>query len=301
MTIHYRKFIPDDRLPAYRVFRDAIWQYLLELSIITADEQDDFDKHYAEHEPLYLHLEQTAFQDWVATDDGGNLLGWARSIERDNHLQLTHFFVGSKQQGSGIGRGLLDRVFPLNHGEQRSVIATTNPLALSLYQRYNVGFRGMAFSIYGQPTRRPFISDLDVEVLDDTAASLRLISQLDREIMGYDRSIDLAFFLREQPAYVFRRDGIAVAYLFGCNGNSAGPGATLDPDDLPVLMQQLEASACDVELEELWLSIPAMAQQAVSWALNSGYKIDPFHEVLFAQQPTMKLDRYIMTQSSFTW
>jgi hypothetical protein len=44
-----------------------------------------------------------------------------------------------------------------------------------------------------------------------------------------------------------------------------------------------------------------VAKRAVSWALTSGYKIDPFYEVLLAKNPSMNLDRFIMTQSAFVW
>jgi hypothetical protein len=107
--------------------------------------------------------------------------------------------------------------------------------------------------------------------------------------------------MSHQPVYLFRRDGRLAAYAFGCDGNSAGPAAALDPQDLPALLQQIEKSACQLEMDSLWLTIPAAARQAVDWALASGYRMDPFHEVLLAREPSMKLDRYIMTESAFLW
>jgi hypothetical protein len=75
----------------------------------------------------------------------------------------------------------------------------------------------------------------------------------------------------------------------------------LNPEDLPALLQWIEQSARQMQQNSLWLTIPAAARHAVSWALESGYKMDPFHEILLTKSPLMKLDRFIMTQSAFIW
>jgi ribosomal protein S18 acetylase RimI-like enzyme len=274
---------------------------MLQNGIAGPDDENDIDEFFRQQKDLYLHLEQTATEDWVAEDEANGLVGWARSIERDNHLQLTHFFVATTDQGSGVGRALLELAFPLDRGQQRSIIATTNPRALSLYLRFGVSFQGMAFSFYGEPQVRELNSDLEIEQVEASSKTLEKIVALDAEVLGYRRPVDLEFFMNNQPTFLFRRRGRLVAYAFGCDGKSAGPAAALDPEDLPALLNQIEHSACQSGLDSLWLTIPAIAKSAVSWGLTSGYKIDPFHEVLLAKRPSMKLDRFIMTQSAFLW
>ena len=151
MKTDLRKFEPRARQPVYRLFRESIWDYMLQQVLVGADDEPDVDEYFRQQRNLYLHLEQTAAEDWVAESDRGELLGWARAIERDNHLQLTHFFVSPAAQNGGIGRQLLQRTFAPNRGEQRSVIATTNTRALSLYLRHDVSFHGIAFSFFGKP------------------------------------------------------------------------------------------------------------------------------------------------------
>jgi len=274
---------------------------MLQNGIAGPDDENDIDEFFRQQKDLYLHLEQTATEDWVAEDEANGLVGWARSIERDNHLQLTHFFVSTADQGSGVGRALLELAFPLDRGQQRSIIATTNPRALSLYLRFGVSFQGMAFSFYGEPQIRELKSDLEIDQVEASSKTLEKIVALDAQVLGYRRSVDLEFFMNNQPTFLFRRRGRLVAYAFGCDGNSAGPAAALDPEDLPALLHQIEHSAYQLGLESLWLTIPAIAKSAVSWGLTSGYKIDPFHEVLLAKHSSMQLDRFIMTQSAFLW
>ena len=301
MSLEYRKFKPEDRTPVYRMFRESLWDYMLQNGLASPEDENDIDEYFRQQQNLYVHLEQTASEDWVAVTGTGDLVGWARSIERDNHLQLTHFFVDPDAQGGGVGRELLDRAFPLDRGDQRSIIATTNTRALSLYLRQDVSFQGMAFSFYGEPNIREFDSDLDIEQVDASSRTLESIVDIDSQVLGYRRPIDLEFFMNQQPVFLFRSAGRLVAYAFGCDGYSAGPAASLEPEYLPALLHQIERSACHSGMDSLWLTVPAAARQAVTWALSSGYKIDPFYEVLLARQPSMNLDRFIMTQSAFIW
>lgn len=301
MSIRYRKFAPDDRMPVYRMFRETIWDYMLQHGIASPDYENEVDEYFQRQQNLYVHLERVASEDWVAENDNGDLVGWARSIERDGHLQLTHFFVDPNTQGSGVGRTLLERAFPLGRGDQRSIIATTNPSALSLYLRHDVSFQGMAFSFYGEPKVRAFDSNLAVEQPDASPEVLEQILSIDAQVLGYRRPAELEFFMHQQPVFLFYRDQQLVAYAFGCDGYSSGPAATLEPEHLPAILHQIERSASESDMDSLWLTIPAPARQAVTWALDSGYRIDPFYEVLLARKPTLKLDRYIMAQSAFVW
>jgi len=301
MAITYRRFETQDRKPVYRLFRDSVWDYMLQNGIATEDDSYDLDEYFQQQKDLYIHLEKNADEDWVAVDSREKLVGWARSIERDNHLELTHFFVDTSTQGSGVGHALLDLAFPVGRGQQRSIIATMNPRALSLYLRYDVSFQGMAFSVYGKPQDRRLESDLNIEQVTTSPQTLETIIDIENQILGYRRNIELEFFMEDQPVFLCYRNNRPVGYAFGCTANAAGPAAALDPEDLPALLHTIEQSALKLKLESLWLTIPANAKHAVGWALSRGYKIDPFHEALLAKNPVMNFDRYIMTQSAFVW
>ncbi len=298
--MNYRKFEPEDRLPVYRLFRDSIWHYMQHLGIVQPDEEYDLEENYRRQQGLYLHLEKTAAEDWVAEDEHHEVAGWARSIERDGHLQLTHFFVSPGAQSGGIGRSLLERAFPLDRGRQRSIIATTNPNALSLYLRQDVQFQSMAIGFTGAPRIRETPAGVSIQRAEPGAATLAQLLAIDSKVLGFERSADLEFFMRQQPVYLCHRDGQLAGYAFGSDGNSSGPAAALAPQDLPALLQQIETSACAAGIDELGLMIPAVASAAVSWALASGYRIDPFYEVLLAKTP-MQLDRYLLSESTFLW
>ncbi len=300
-AIACRRFEDADRMPVYRMFRETVWDYMLTRGMVGEEDRFDLDQYFDLQQDFYLHLERSAAEDWVAEHETLGLVGWARSIERDGHLQLTHFFVDPKIQGGGIGRQLLERAFAPGRGRRRSIIATQNSLALSLYLRFGVDFQGLAFTFYGEPRRREWSSDLEIEQPREPKAALDEIRAIDYAVLDYDRSIDLEYFCEQQPLFLFRRRGRAVAYAFGSNGKTNGPAAALDPADLPAALQQIETSAAHAGLDLLWLNLPATAHQAVDWALAAGYRIDAFHELLLASDAFLKLDRYLMCESGFTW
>lgn len=301
MSVNYRNFEKRDRQPVYRLFRNSVWDYLLRHGQAKPGDEPDIDEYFEQQKEQYLHLERTAAEDWVAESGNGEIVGWARSIERDGHLQLTHFFVDPAAQDGGIGRALLQRAFPLGRGEQRSIIATTDTRALSLYLKHDVSLRGMALSFFGKPRDRKLSGAIDVEEARASPATLERIVDIDSRVLGYRRPDDLEFFMQRQPTFLFYQQGMPVAYAFGSDGYAAGPAAALESALLPAVLDRIEQSALQKSVESLWLSIPAAAESAVDWALAGGYRLDPFYAFLLNKNPTMKLDRFIMTQSSFIW
>jgi GNAT superfamily N-acetyltransferase len=283
------------------MFRTVLGDFMLAKGIAADEDSDDLDEYFKHQQNYYVHLEKHASEDWVAEDDQNNIVGWARSIERDDHLQLTHFFVDTKTQDAGVGHALLDKAFPLGRGKQCSIIATVNPRALSLYLRYGVSFQGMAFSLNGRPKFRTLDTDLDIELAEPSTQKLNAVLDIDSAILGYRREPEIEFFMNNQPIFLFRREGKLASYAFGYGNHTIGPAATLSKIDMPALMHQIEQSALAGGADSIELVIPAMADNAVRWALESGYKMDSFHEFLLSSNLDMKLDRYLITQSSFTW
>src|SRR4030088_2398918 len=75
---------------------------------------------------LQRFLAAHAAEWWVAEEpDGGPIFGFGRSIERGGLLELVELFVLPTRQSAGVGRALIDRAFPLERGDIRSIIATT--------------------------------------------------------------------------------------------------------------------------------------------------------------------------------
>lgn len=274
---------------------------MLQQGMLGANEDQNLDAYFEQQKTQYIHLEKHACEDWIAEDENEKIVGWARSLERDGHLQLTHFFVSTTTQGGGVGRELLNRAFPLGRGHQRSILATINPRALALYLQYDVVTLGMAFTFEGRPQDRPVDTDLDIIEAERNAETLASMTQIDHQTLGYRRPEELELLMSQQPVFLFYRQDQLAGYAFGYGNHSVGPAASLVPEDMPAILAQIEASAVAAKADAVEWVIPAAAEQAVRWALDAGYHIHPFHEVLLAKHPVLKLDRYLITASSFFW
>jgi GNAT superfamily N-acetyltransferase len=235
------------------------------------------------------------------------LLGWAMSTERDGHLELTHFFVDPERQGKGVGRGLIDRAFASHPAAQKSILATQDPAALSLYLRAGVGHVTTAVDILMRPHALEEASDLDFEALSPDAASTETLAVIEKAILGCRRDADLAFLLGQRPAWLARRNGRAVGFAFGLQPNSegaedflpvAGPMAALSPDDVPALIDHVLADAVG-KCDEFFLAVPFANRAAMTHTLARGGRIDPFYVNVLSSVVEMKLDRWIHTEPMF--
>ena len=108
-------------------------------------------------------LGRHAAEDWVAEGPDGRIIGWAQSIERDGMLELTMFFVDPTSQSRGVGRGLLERAFPLGRGHTRTISATQDPRALALYLRFGVAYVTTSIDVLGGPRACDMATDLAIE------------------------------------------------------------------------------------------------------------------------------------------
>ena len=68
------------------------------------------------------HLLQTA-EHFAVAEEAGEIVGFARSIRRDNVLQLTELFDHPDRQSQGLGKRLLEAAFPADGETNRLVIA----------------------------------------------------------------------------------------------------------------------------------------------------------------------------------
>lgn len=297
----------EDLHPAYAVFRRAIYDYLARIGNVTAEEAGDppIASAWVRQEAWMRHLWTTAAENWVAEDAAGRVVGWAMSIAREGHLELVLFFVDPGAQSRGLGRALLARALPEGQGHGRSIVATQDPRALSLYLRSGVDFMSSTVDVILAGAPRPGEPDLSFRRLDAGAASVEAVAAIEREVLGFGRPPETAFLLGRRPAWLAERDGRAVGFAFGvepkregAEGRTppAGPMAALDPGDVPALMDHVIAEAPPGA--DFTITLPLVNRTAMAHALARGGRIDPFYLVVLARGTDMRLDRFVHTSPS---
>ena len=226
--------------------------------------------------PIMTHAAETADKWWVA-EEGGRVVGYARSTLRDGIRQLTEFFV----RPEGAVGGCRTRTAGAGVPGRRS--AGPNPAR-------DPGHRAPWRDTSRPGCRRAFRSTTsaahaasdpyrgDLEATPVTQRSVRPgPARLDRSRgarLPARRGSSLAAV---QPPRALYTSETAARSGYGYVGLYQGPFATLDPAAIGAMLAHAESVA---EVEEFGVEAPLINGSAVQYLLEHGFRMDPFVELL---------------------
>jgi GNAT superfamily N-acetyltransferase len=281
-----------DSRACFAIFRRSLTDLLTRLGYRSPEvPPQDVDALWPAYAGLFGHLAATFAQWWIAEDAAdGRPLGYARSVQREQTVELTEFFVTPGARVAGLGRALLERAFAPGIGEHRTIIATVDAPAVALYLRFGVAHQSTGVDVTGRPRAVAPPEDYDI-----APAALEEVLALEGELLGHAREPDVTFMLADRPAAVLRHGGRPVAYAFEPNPfGYAGPVGALAPEHMPAALAHVESAAHAAGLERLDLTLPLSARTAADWLIGErGFRIDPFYCLFLADAPWAKLDRYL--------
>jgi GNAT superfamily N-acetyltransferase len=286
-----RRGTPDD----IEACHTLLWETVTDLGRRQATPLDGTaDDWWQSGAPFQRFLAAHAAEWWVAEDLGtGQLIGYARSIERGGLFELTEFFVRPGHQSRGLGKALLERAFPRGRGRIRTIIATGSPSALARYYRADTVVRFPILTLARVPEAVGPGDRLTVEPLPRDAASVATIARIERVVLGVERTEAEAMLLLEQrEAHRYLRDGVVAGFAVVGAGGS-GPIAALDPADLPDILLHVETRASALGVERLELEVPSPNAEAIRHLLGRGFRIDPWINYLMSSVPFGRFDRFI--------
>ncbi len=232
------------------------------------------DMNWQAHATTRHHLRTSAnCSFWVAEEaprfGSPRIVGYARSVVRDQVWSLTEFFVVPSQHRQGLGGALLGSC--LADGEAagadtRMVLASHHPDADSLYIRKLGCLPQVPMMLLGGSSanlklpahlRRPVIdrattglfdevytgstrdADVIAEPIVANDAVIEQLSELDRDIVGYARPSEHRLWIQEMGGHngssrLFRTadDGRILGYAY-MGPLTNGPSLALDPEQLP--------------------------------------------------------------------
>ena len=225
----YRCLMPESAAPTIRRGTPADIRACHDLLWISATDlgrrqgtplEGDADAWWEGIESVHRFLADHAAEWWVA-EDGDELIGYARSIDRDGLFELTELFVRPGHQSSGVGRQLLEQAFPLGRGDVRSIIATTDVRATARYYAADTVARFPYFTLTGRPRADAKPDDVSAEAAGTDPAALAAISEIERAVLDFPRGTDELRWLAEtRPGYVFVRGGMPIGFAFLTKGAS---------------------------------------------------------------------------------
>ena len=200
----------------------------------------------------------------VVAEDGGQLLGFGASWQRDEHWFLASLFVDEAAQGRGVGPALLDAVWGAAP-RRRTITDAIQPVSNALYGRRGLIPATPILTFTGRPHGNG--SELRPEGAD--------LAAIDLAAYGFDRAVDHAYW--EQYA---RRATWPGAYAYVFPGGAIGPVAGLDA---AAAARALAAELARAE-GEVRVRIPGSSRALVEVVLAAGLRLDPVPGLLLLSE-----------------
>ncbi|CAN5606979.1 hypothetical protein BH20CHL6_BH20CHL6_19080 [soil metagenome] len=254
------------------------------------------------------------------------------ALSRQQFWFLSFLFVHPEQQGRGLGRRLLESVLPGTaddeagaeaHEDQvggeaeedqvdgelgvRGVRATCvdalQPVSTGLYARYGLVPRVPLYALPGDLRRdalRQLPVEVDAEPFEATieraghAALTAAVTDIDRQLLGYERGIDHQLWRAEKRQgvlYRARGSGPSLGYGYAQASGRVGPIAALDGSLTVGILADLVRRVTPVGGWQI--IVPGVCAGAMVALLRAGLRVDGSPGLFCSTGPSIDFERYL--------
>ena len=284
-----RRGTPDDSRAAFDCFLPAVRDLTRRQG---APWDPDPAELWTELSPMLELLAEHAAEWWVAEDPAtGEIIGYARSVERGGLFELTELFVHPSRQSAGLGAALIERAFPADRGEVRVIIATTDVRAQARYYGAGTAARFPIVAVEGSPHTGEPDPTVDAVRLAPSADLSPLIA-IETAVLEFNRGDEFRWLLSQREGYLYRRDGEPIGFSF-VSRKGTGPIAALEASDIVPILGHVESRAAELGVETLSLEVPMVNEVAMRHLLGRGMRMDTFLTLMMSSRPFGSFDRYI--------
>ncbi|MBI2333576.1 MAG: GNAT family N-acetyltransferase [Chloroflexi bacterium] len=297
--IIYRRATPTDDFTTFTIFRKSLEDFSQRTgvqAITGANDPLKKESLWESRRPFWEHLSRTSDNYWLAEKDG-DVIGYARSILRGDHRELTEFFVAPGNQSAGVGRELLQRAFPKD-APHRSIIATPDLRAQARYLK--AGVYPFLTELYFERAPEPVTvkTDLVIETPDAATAPIAIISDIDLEIIGHRRDVDHEFLMSDRKLNIYKRGDKVVGYGY-IQRDLYGPFALLDNKDFPAVLAHAENESYVMGAAAVGFEAPTVNTAAIDYLLNRGYRLEGFMGSIMSEEPFGKFENYLLSSPPY--
>jgi predicted N-acetyltransferase YhbS len=302
----FREGRPADLRPAFELNERAIHDTARRLSVVSADDSLDELEMELDWELERPLIDFMAAQPgrWLVCEREGELVGHARVTRFDSMEHLAEIMVDPSWHGRGVGRGLLERLWPGTPSPEvgRVVVAAGSNVDLSLYTSFGampvtghwqLRLRGEE---YVERRLHQDATDPDVHVLASEKA-VEEWKRLEPAAVGHERPLLHEFFGRTRSclACVDPNDGHATALCWVSPNDEIGPAVGKSAEALvPVVLAALDRVTRQRQPE--WCDVHCTTDSW--WLLNRlrrlGFRVY-WPSWVMSSVPLPGLDRYLPT------
>lgn len=261
---------------------------------------------WGRHRGLVELLDAQPQRRYLIAENGSGPVGFARVVQFGSMEQLTDLMVSPEHQGRGIGRRLLDAIWPGDPSPAlgRIVVATGAPRDLSLYTDF--GVMPVAGHWHMRQPTRTYLQRRSQET-DATEAGSVVVLTVDRavsewkrlepEAIGHERPALHEFFGRDRACLATvdaegRPKGLCWVSVDGDIGPAVG---TTPAEVIPVVLAALDRVAKTQEPPLL-----SVFASTTSWHLLHRLRLLGFRVFwpswVMCSVPLPGLDRYVPTR-----
>jgi GNAT superfamily N-acetyltransferase len=261
---------------------------------------------WARHRNLVEFLDAQPNRRFLIAENGSGPIAYARVVRFGEMEQLTDLMVAPQHQGSGVGRLLLDAIWPGDPSPSlgRLAVATGAPRDLSLYTAFGVmpvaghwHMRQETSSYLEHRSQETDATEAGTVVLLTPDRAVAEWKRLEPEAIGHERPALHEFFGRDRACLAtVDPDGHARALCWVSSDGDIGPavGAT-PPQVIPVVLAALDRVAKTQEPPML-----GIYASTTSWHLLHRLRVLGFRVFwpswVMCSVPLPGLDRYVPTR-----
>lgn len=272
------------------------------------DERSDADVEasWARHRSLIEFVDAQPGRRFLIAHNGKGPVAFARVASFGTMEQLTDLFVAPEHQGKGIGRGLLDRIWPGDPTPSvgRLVVATGAPRDLSLYTDF--GVMPVAGHWHLRTDARAYLERRSQETDATEAGTVVVLTaeravaewkRLEPDAIGHERPALHEFFGRDRTCLAtVDEDGHAKALCWVSSDADIGPAVGAEAKDvIPVVLAAFDRVGKTQEPNEL-----GIYASTTSWHLLHRLRVLGFRVYwpswVMCSVPLPGLDRYVPTK-----
>ena len=303
-----REGSPGDLLSTFKLSEDTMYALAVDQGYIRSGSRTDadVDAAWGRHRGLVEFLDAQPDRRYVIAENGSGPIAFARVVQFGAMEQLTDLMVAPDHQGSGVGRQLLEAIWPGDPSPSlgRIVVATGAPRDLSLYTDFGVmpvaGHWHMRqkTSLYlerrSQETDATEAGSVVVLTVERAVAEWK---RLEPEAIAHERPALHEFFGRDRACLAtVDPDGTPKALCWVSIDGDIGPAVGITPAEvIPVVLAALDRVAKTQTPPML-----SLFASTTSWHLLHRLRLLGFRVYwpswIMCSVPLPGLDRYVPTR-----
>jgi GNAT superfamily N-acetyltransferase len=309
--VSLREGSPSDLQTTFKLSDRTMHRLAVDQGFIQPGERSDaaIAEAWGRHRGLVEFLDAQPGRRYVIAENGDGPVGYARVVRFGRMEQLTDLMVATKHQGSGVGRQLLEAIWPGDPSPSlsRLVVATGAPRDLSLYTDFGVmpvaghwHMRQDTSTYLEHRSHETDANEAGTVVVLTTERAVAEWKRLEPDAIQHERPALHECFGRDRACLAtVDGDGVPKALCWVSSDCDIGPAVGQKPADvIPVVLAALDRVAKTQEPRQLGVYATTTSWHLLHRLRMLGFRVF-WPSWIMCSIPLTGLDRYVPTRPPF--